>query len=299
MVRTEFLKHDTNRGHSRHEVEYPPRVLFHQDRVDERPPLGKGEHQSGELGSLHRSMGCMVFRGSGGLIFTADVEFRVCWREKRRPASGRLHPPVAARRKRGWLVFSRPGSICPRPVAGVTVAMIVVVVVVVVVVMIVAIAMAVPVVLSVMGVASCARVFATPRRMERAEGRRRRVGVGIGVRMHMSWRMGVELGDGRRGQRVRGSHGGRRDCVWTVKVPDPPFPPLVFFCFSTSDVTGAQLLQILFSAYHGMEIGEGSEASRDASSHAVSVRDLEIWRPWPLSVDGCQASAACPGDGDN
>jgi hypothetical protein len=86
------------------------------------------------------------------------------------------------------------------------------VVVVVVVVMIVAIAgghrMLVSVVLSVVDLASCARVFATPRRMERAEGRRRRVGVGIRVGVHVSWRMGVKLGDGRRGQRVRGSHGG-------------------------------------------------------------------------------------------
>jgi len=90
--------------------------------------------------------------------------------------------------------------------------MIVVVVVVVVMVMIVAIAMAVSVVPPVVSLASCARVFATPRRMERAEGRRRRVGVGIRVRVHVSRRMGVKLGDGRRGQRVRGSHGGR-DCV--------------------------------------------------------------------------------------
>jgi hypothetical protein len=41
-----------------------------------------------------------------------------------------------------------------------------------------------------------------------------------------------------------------------------------------------------------MEIEEGSEASRDVSLHAVSVRDLETWRLWPLSVDVCQSSAA-------
>jgi hypothetical protein len=51
------------------------------------------------------------------------------------------------------------------------------------------------------------------------------------------------------------------------------------------------MLQIFFSAYHGMEIGEGSEASRDVSLHAVSVRDLEIWRPWPCQLMS-QSSAA-------
>lgn len=77
-------------------------------------------------------------------------------------------------------MFSRPVSIGARQVAGVTVTMAMVVavfvpmVVVVVMAVVVAIAMAVSVVVSVVGLASCTRIFATPGRMERAEGRRRR-----------------------------------------------------------------------------------------------------------------------------